>query len=53
MGLFKSGKAKADDLLTILVPALRREIEEEIRIRLLREMEDIVRERYFSKRLML
>jgi len=42
MGLFKSGKAKADDLLTILVPALQREVEEEIRIRLLREMEDIV-----------
>jgi len=44
MGLFKSGKAKVDDLLTILVPALRWEIENEIRQRLAKEMESIVRD---------
>ena len=42
MGLFKSGKSKADDLLTILVPALRCEIEDEIRRRLIEQMNDVV-----------
>ena len=44
MGLFKSGKAKADDLLTVLIPSLRWEIEDEIRQRLAKEMESIVRD---------
>lgn len=42
MSLFKSGKAKADDLLTILIPALEFELREEIRRRLLAQMEETV-----------
>lgn len=42
MGLFKSGKAKADDLLTILIPALEFELREEIRRRLSAQMEETV-----------
>lgn len=44
MGLFKSGKAKADDLLSILIPSLEWEIKEEIKKRLMAQMEDVVRE---------
>ena len=41
MGLFKSGKAKADDLLSILIPSLEWEIKEEIKKRLLAQMDDV------------
>ena len=44
MGLFKSGKSKADDLLSILIPSLEWEIKEEIKKRLLAQMDDVVRE---------
>ena len=44
MGLFKSGKAKADDLLSILIPSLQWQMQEELKKRLVAQMEDIVRE---------
>lgn len=44
MGLFKSGKAKADDLLSILIPSLQWQVQEEIKKRMLEQMEDVVRE---------
>lgn len=44
MGLFKSGKSKADDLLSILIPSLQWQMEEELKKRLLAQMEDVVRE---------
>ena len=44
MGLFKPGKSKVDYLLTVLIPSLRWEIENEIRQRLAKEMESIVRD---------
>jgi Mg/Co/Ni transporter MgtE len=43
MGLFKSGKENVDDLLTVLIPALSSEIEEEIRRRILKEMDNVVK----------
>jgi len=43
MGLFKSGKSKADDLLSILIPSLQWQMEEELKKRLLAQMEDVVR----------
>lgn len=44
MGLFKSGKAKADDLLSILIPSLQWQMQEELKKRLAAQMEDVVRE---------
>jgi len=44
MGLFKSGKSKADDLLSILIPSLQWQMQEELKKRLLAQMEDVVRE---------
>lgn len=44
MGLFKSGKSKADDLLSILIPSLQWQMQEELKKRLVAQMEDIVRE---------
>ena len=44
MGLFKSGKSKADDLLSILIPSLQWQMQEELKKRLIAQMEDIVRE---------
>lgn len=44
MGLFKSGKAKADDLLSILIPSLQWQMQEELKKRLVAQMEDVVRE---------
>jgi len=44
MGLFKSGKSKADDLLSILIPSLQWQMEEELKKRLVAQMEDVVRE---------
>jgi len=43
MGLFKSGKSNADDLLSILIPSLQWQMEEELKKRLLAQMEDVVR----------
>ena len=44
MGLFKSGKSKADDLLSILIPSLQWQMQEELNKRLMAQMEDVVRE---------
>ena len=44
MGLFKSGKSKADDLLSILIPSLQWQMQEELKKRLVAQMEDVVRE---------
>ena len=44
MGLFKSGKSKADDLLSILIPSLQWQMQEELKKRLMAQMEDVVRE---------
>jgi len=44
MGLFKSGKSKADDLLSILIPSLQWQMQEELKKRLAAQMEDVVRE---------
>ena len=44
MGLFKSGKSKADDLLSILIPSLQWQMQEELKKRLIAQMEDVVRE---------
>ena len=44
MGLFKSGKSKADDLLSIVIPSLQWQMQEELKKRLIAQMEDVVRE---------
>jgi hypothetical protein len=44
MGLFKSGKSKADDLLSILIPSLEWQMREELKKRLAVQMEDVVNE---------
>ena len=44
MGLFKSGKSNADDLLSILIPSLQWQMQEELKKRLVVQMEDVVRE---------
>ena len=44
MGLFKSGKSKADDLLSILIPSLEWQMREELKKRLAAQMEDVVYE---------
>lgn len=44
MGLFKSGKSKADDLLSILIPSLQWQMQEELKKRLVAQMEDVLRE---------
>ena len=44
MGLFKSGKSNADDLLSILIPSLQWQMQEELKKRLVAQMEDVVRE---------
>lgn len=44
MGLFKSGKSQADDLLSILIPSLQWQMQEELKKRLIAQMEDVVRE---------
>ena len=44
MGLFKSGKSKADDLLSILIPSLEWQMREELKQRLAAQMEDVVHE---------
>jgi hypothetical protein len=44
MGLFKSGKSKADDLLSILIPSLEWQMREELKKRLASQMEDVVNE---------
>jgi hypothetical protein len=44
MGLFKSGKSKADDLLSILIPSLEWQMREELKQRLTAQMEDVVHE---------
>jgi hypothetical protein len=44
MGLFKSGKSKADDLLSILIPSLQWQMQEELKKRLIAQMEDVVNE---------
>lgn len=44
MGLFKSGKSKADDLLSTLIPSLQWQMQEELKKRLVAQMEDVVRE---------
>ena len=44
MGLFKSGKSNADDLLSILIPSLQWQMQEELKKRLIAQMEDVVRE---------
>ena len=44
MGLFKSGKSKANDLLSILIPSLQWQMQEELKKRLVAQMEDVVRE---------
>ena len=44
MGLFKSGKSNADDLLSILIPSLQWQMQEELKKRLAAQMEDVVRE---------
>jgi len=44
MGLFKSGKSKAEDLLSILIPSLEWQMREELKKRLAVQMEDVVNE---------
>ena len=44
MGLFKSGKSKVDDLLSILIPSLEWQMREELKKRLAVQMEDVVNE---------
>jgi hypothetical protein len=44
MGLFKSGKSNADDLLSILIPLLQWQMQEELKKRLVAQMEGVVRE---------
>ena len=44
MGLFKSGKSMADDLLSILIPSLQWQMQEELKKRLVAQMEDVVNE---------